>query len=310
MSNPRYSIFAASAVFDERLGANDVRVLAALGTYADNQGWCFPNQGTLAEKIGCTRQTIAAAMGRLVDCGYVEKQTRTTRGRGKVGYNYRVVIDAENRVSDDVGKADVKKTNIIEADVKKTADVKKLNIGPMLNPLNIAIEERSQSFFVSKDTQKDILSDKQKSALKISDARKLWAELRPSLSAEGRTRGKPAQIDKALAPILKRHGYEATLRAAKQFYSETPDCKRNNGEGQPGLQVICNDGRLEALIEQRTEETREKTPEEKWAVPYAHFDGGGKWYAEDWGPAPYQPGHKGPRKHKPALKGHSERVAA
>lgn len=93
MSKARYSIFAARAVFDTRLPDGAVRVLAALGTYANDEGWCYPNQSTIAERTGIRRETVCRSIKLLVECGYVETETRTASQRGKTGLNYRVKLD-------------------------------------------------------------------------------------------------------------------------------------------------------------------------------------------------------------------------
>ena len=95
MKNPRYSILPARAVFDARLSCTELRVLAALGTYSDKDGWCFPSQKELVEKLSIARSTLCAAIKKLAskDIGYLEVQPRTAKGRGKVGNEYRVRMD-------------------------------------------------------------------------------------------------------------------------------------------------------------------------------------------------------------------------
>ncbi|MDE2100574.1 MAG: helix-turn-helix domain-containing protein [Patescibacteria group bacterium] len=95
MNRHRFSIFSAKAVFDSRIGDSELRVLAAIGTYTDEDGWCFPHQETIAGRIGRSRSVVSRAVGRLVACGYVETENRVRRGRGRVGLRYRVVIDLE-----------------------------------------------------------------------------------------------------------------------------------------------------------------------------------------------------------------------
>ena len=116
MSNARYSIFSARAVFDvdakQGITATEVRILAALGTYTNDEGWCYPNQTTLAERLRLTRQTISSAIKKLVEKGYVETEVRTAKGRGKVGYNYRVVLDVRRAAAEP--KADAKLADIGE----------------------------------------------------------------------------------------------------------------------------------------------------------------------------------------------------
>jgi hypothetical protein len=95
MSDPRYSILPARAVFDARLNCTELRVLAALGTYTDREGWCFPSQKELVEKLGIARSTLCAAIKKLAstDIAYLDVRPRTSRGRGKVGNEYRVRMD-------------------------------------------------------------------------------------------------------------------------------------------------------------------------------------------------------------------------
>lgn len=101
MADPRYSLFAARAVFDPRLSATDVRVLAALGTFTDKQGWCVVKHDTVALKIGVARTTVHAAMKRIVDCGYAEQVHQSAPGRGRTSSKYRVKLDIEYPMSAD-----------------------------------------------------------------------------------------------------------------------------------------------------------------------------------------------------------------
>lgn len=95
MADPRYSLFAARAVFDPRLTATDVRVLAALGTYTNKQGWCNPKQATIAMRVGVSRTTVTAAMKRLLETGYLEVKPQVIAGRGQTANNYRVILDLD-----------------------------------------------------------------------------------------------------------------------------------------------------------------------------------------------------------------------
>lgn len=63
------SVIPVEAVFDRRLGNADIRVLCALGAFADRNGKCWPATTTLAEKLGvsdrrvreCLRNSAVAA---------------------------------------------------------------------------------------------------------------------------------------------------------------------------------------------------------------------------------------------------------
>jgi hypothetical protein len=92
-TDPRYTIFAARAVFDERLTPMDVRVLAALGTFSDRQGWCNPSQTTIAKRIGTARSWVNASIKRLVDAGYVQAVKQYKEGGAQGVSLYRVLMD-------------------------------------------------------------------------------------------------------------------------------------------------------------------------------------------------------------------------
>lgn len=92
-SDPRYTLFAARAVFDDRLSARDLRVLAALGTYTDRQGWCFPSQGTLAKRLGAGRTHINASLKNLEQCGYVQVVKQVRESGAQTVNLYRVLMD-------------------------------------------------------------------------------------------------------------------------------------------------------------------------------------------------------------------------
>lgn len=92
-SDPRYTIFAARAVFDPELNARDVRVLAALGTFTDRQGWCFPSQRLIADRLGASRPRVNESIKTLVKCGYVQAVKQDRDDGGKTVSLYRVLMD-------------------------------------------------------------------------------------------------------------------------------------------------------------------------------------------------------------------------
>lgn len=90
MTRGPFARVASAAVFDERMPAEVVRVLAAVATYADAAGACFPAVSTIADRLGLTRRTIQRHMRALEAGGYVERQP-TKRSRGGFGVNlYRL----------------------------------------------------------------------------------------------------------------------------------------------------------------------------------------------------------------------------
>lgn len=175
----RYSIFAARAVFDGRLGAMDVRVLAAIGTYTDNEGWCFPSQKTLTERLDCSRSTLGLAIKKLVECGYLQVRARVAKGKGKTGNEYRTDTNLPSAqaletapMSDapDIGKKPAKLPAVTAQQVVEVAPMSDApDIGPMSDGPDMPMSdlpdigiyslttplERPQSF-LGKEPKKDI----------------------------------------------------------------------------------------------------------------------------------------------------------
>jgi hypothetical protein len=118
------------------------------------------------------------------------------------------------------------------------------------------------------------------------EARRLLAELRPAMSETGNIRSKPKLCDTALPPLLEVHGFDAVLAAARRFYGSL-DAQRDRGEFQPGLQVVANDGRLEAMIQNSAAGAVD------WAAAVRIHTEHGYWNPAN-GPAPDQPGYRGP----------------
>ncbi len=70
------SIIPAAAVFDRRLSNADVRVLAALGTYAGKDGRCWPAVTTLSMRTGICERHVRTCLHRLAGRGYLEIERR------------------------------------------------------------------------------------------------------------------------------------------------------------------------------------------------------------------------------------------
>jgi hypothetical protein len=89
----RLTIFQAAAVDDERLGNAAFRVLAALGTYSDENGWCFPTQNTLASRLRITRQAVSKSLHQLEELGYITIHFQYGEDRAQRGSKYRLCLD-------------------------------------------------------------------------------------------------------------------------------------------------------------------------------------------------------------------------
>ena len=92
---PHLSIIPARAVSDRRLSRGGLLILAALGTYADKNGVCWPTQSEIAKQTGMTRQAVSAHLKGLETLGYLEKHRRYRADQGEISCAYRIRFDAD-----------------------------------------------------------------------------------------------------------------------------------------------------------------------------------------------------------------------
>ncbi len=284
MSKARYSIFAARAVFDLSLSATEVRVLAALGTYADDEGWCFPHQATLAERISVTRQTISTAIKKLVDKGYVEVETRTAPGRGKAGNKYRVVLDVKREEV-----ADVKPRRRRVSPTSVPADV-----GPDHTPMSAQADVGSNIDLTTPLNEPNLLSEGgdlfgQAPPAKSAAAKR--AAYSPEFEAfwRGWPKSRRELSDKRTAfrrwTDARRRWDTLTLMGAAKRYLSRPDVTKEDHRYCVLAEVFLN-GKLDAAVEAFLGEVSENagvTISESQKLDYLRVTG--KW-RRTWGDPP------------------------
>lgn len=89
--NGHFSRLPAAAVFDPRVTAKTMRALAALGTYADKHGMCWPSMGTLAKRLRLSRSGIRYHIKKLEQIGYVHVERRRKGNRSNEVNRYQLV---------------------------------------------------------------------------------------------------------------------------------------------------------------------------------------------------------------------------
>tara|TARA_R110002074_G_scaffold253081_3_gene425083 strand:- start:5318 stop:6115 length:798 start_codon:yes stop_codon:yes gene_type:complete len=89
----RLSIIPAAAVADAELNHTCLRVLAQIGTYTDDNGWCFPRQKEIGAVLGLQRAAVNRAIQRLAARGYLEVHSRKRNDGGTAANFYRVILD-------------------------------------------------------------------------------------------------------------------------------------------------------------------------------------------------------------------------
>ncbi|MBP2299287.1 helix-turn-helix domain-containing protein [Azospirillum picis] len=75
-----------------QLDADGLAVLAALSTYADETGVCWPSQATLATKLKRSRPTVNRIVGRLEALGLLTVEHRRSANGGRLSCRYRLAF--------------------------------------------------------------------------------------------------------------------------------------------------------------------------------------------------------------------------
>jgi hypothetical protein len=102
MSNARFSILQAIAVSDRRVSDAQFRTLAALGMYADKNGWCFPSLKTLAADLKKSPQAVGRDTIALRKLGYLEVKNRyDAKTKSRHSNLYRLKYDLPDFNMDD-----------------------------------------------------------------------------------------------------------------------------------------------------------------------------------------------------------------
>jgi hypothetical protein len=93
---PRLCIIPARALSDERVGAMELRVLAAIGYHTSLQGTgAWPNTKTLAARAGMTLRNVRRAVASLAEWGYVRITARYDELGARTSNLYDIILDEE-----------------------------------------------------------------------------------------------------------------------------------------------------------------------------------------------------------------------
>lgn len=74
----------------EGIDADRFCLLAAMATYADDEGLCDPSQATLARRLKRSRPWVNRVVARLAEEGFLEKTVRSRRNGGTTSCLYRL----------------------------------------------------------------------------------------------------------------------------------------------------------------------------------------------------------------------------
>lgn len=90
----RLSIIQACAFDDTALSLSGLRMLGVLGTYSNEEGWCWPSQEHLAERLGIPQQNVSRSINEIRKLGYIEIHHEPVRNGGyRKRAKYRLLLD-------------------------------------------------------------------------------------------------------------------------------------------------------------------------------------------------------------------------
>lgn len=75
----RLSVMPAMAITDPRLTDGDIRVLAAICTFTDQQGKCWPSVQAVARMANRSARSVQRSFANLDKCGYLQRVSRWGR---------------------------------------------------------------------------------------------------------------------------------------------------------------------------------------------------------------------------------------
>ena len=100
------------------IDADGLAVLAALSTYVNNAGECWPSQSTLAEGLKRSRSTVNRILGHLAAAAVIEVEPRRSANGGRLSCLYRLRLEPGNGPIANVGTTTVRQrhTDVATAD--------------------------------------------------------------------------------------------------------------------------------------------------------------------------------------------------
>jgi hypothetical protein len=170
MSNARFSILQAVAVSDRRVSDAQFRTLAALGMYADKNGWCYPSLKTLGADLKKSSQAVGRDTIALRKLGYLEVKNRyDAKTKSRHSNLYRLKYDMPDFNVDDTPLSTPEVDSLSTPEVEVNA------------PINDPINKR-----VKKEKKMDVLgfmafSEKLKAENGIDKIEELLCEIEKGL---------------------------------------------------------------------------------------------------------------------------------
>ena len=279
MSQARYSIIPTAALEDDRVSAQQLRVLATLGSFLGKNQEGFPSQSAIAERAKCSRQTVNKSLKKLADFGYIVVVGQP-KGGLKRALRYRVILDVN--LSD------------IEAETPTTADVKKgdNDVAPVDNDVNPKGDNDVNPLGATaiEDTHKKIPTNKARmSAERVSE------EIIKLLPKSKRKMAPRNSLPKVIKTILSKTDPETLLKAVADCYSD-PKHTAEEGQYAPAIYSWLRNGVWKNWVVDDAIPATSQMTDEDWQQAFREYVDTGEWVIPDISPAPHEAGCTAPAK--------------
>ena len=130
-----YSILPSRIFADARIGGAAIRVMGAVCCHANgSSGLAYPNQMSIAKRLGISQQGVSRQMVTLEKCGYLEKVIKeyALRQKGRKGATWRIIYDPGVTTEDVIAhnKPDYLEVQDAEDTINKVNEETKLSTIP------------------------------------------------------------------------------------------------------------------------------------------------------------------------------------
>lgn len=154
----RFCVIPSRVLDDDRFAISHLRVIAAIGTFTDKNGWCYPSIKKIAEKARLSRARVFACIKDLKEWGYIEVHCQYRPDNSQTVNRYRVLFDVGAPV-DIPNQGDDDQENHGQLD--STPPSKKLDprvnsrvdppVQPRVDPVNVPLERPIKKEHVNDD---------------------------------------------------------------------------------------------------------------------------------------------------------------
>lgn len=91
----RFAVIPIRVLEDERIGMSHLRVLVALGSYCDKNGWARPKSASVAAMVKLSPGRVRTCLAELESFGMVEIHAQFRPDGSQTANHYRVIMDVD-----------------------------------------------------------------------------------------------------------------------------------------------------------------------------------------------------------------------